>query len=99
MCHHYNCTVAALLPMNAASPVASTAIKLICLIIISYLLLFYKTVVASFICGICHLVYIKVDMYVLGQTSSSIIGVKQPKSRQSSQKRVYSYSYFWLHVM
>jgi hypothetical protein len=45
-----------LVPINTTSPIATIAIKLICLIIISYLVLFYKTIVSSLTCGICLLI-------------------------------------------
>jgi hypothetical protein len=51
-----NAAGAMLVPINTTSPIATIAIKLICLIIISYLVLFYKTIVSSLTCGICHLI-------------------------------------------
>jgi hypothetical protein len=51
-----NAAGARLVPINTTSPIATIAIKPICLIIISYLLFFYKTMVSSLTCGICHLI-------------------------------------------
>ena len=51
-----NAAGAWLVPINTISPIATIAIKLICLIIISYVVLFYKTIVSNVTCGICHLI-------------------------------------------
>ena len=51
-----NAAGARLVPINTISPIAIIAIKLIRLIIISYFLLFYKTIVSSLTYGICHLI-------------------------------------------
>jgi hypothetical protein len=56
-----NAAGAKLVPRNIPTAIAPIAIRLICFIILNYLISFYKSSMSSVNSGICDLVYIKPD--------------------------------------